>query len=331
MKLPLFKRKEETAEQRTIAAGDSVPAGFLASLKKGLTKTRSMLNLRIDELILGGKEISSGLLDELEEILITADIGVNTAHKLIAQVQSKIGRGEADNPHLVKQYLRESIYSILSTAEKPLSFPSQQPLVVMVVGVNGTGKTTTIAKMAHYYRALGNQVLLAAADTFRAAAIEQLEVWSRRIDCAFVKQSPGSDPSAVVHDAINAAVKRNSDMVIIDTAGRMHTRANLMEEIKKMRRVSGRACPGAPHETLLVIDATSGMNALSQARLFQEALEVTGIVLTKLDGTSKGGIIVSIADDFSIPISFVGIGEGLDDLKAFRAREFTDALFNEAR
>ncbi len=331
MKLPFFKKTADSDDQQSDAANDAAPAGFLSSLKKGLTKTRSILNLRIDELILGRKEFSSGLLDELEEILITADIGVNTAQKLIAQVQTRIGRGEADKPQLVKQYLKDSIYSILSTAEKPLSFPSQKPRVVMVVGVNGTGKTTTIAKMAHYYRSRGNHVLLAAADTFRAAAIEQLEVWSRRIDCAFVKQSPGSDPSAVVHDAINAALKRNSHMVIIDTAGRMHTRANLMEEIKKMRRVAGRACPGAPHETLLVIDATSGMNALSQARLFQEAIEITGIVLTKLDGTAKGGIIVSIADDFAIPISFVGIGEGLDDLKAFRAREFTDALFNEAR
>ena len=301
------------------------------ALDQRLEETRRQLGRRLGALLTGRSSIGEDLLDEIETTLITADIGVNTAQKLIAQVQTRIGRGEADKPHLVKQYLKDSIYSILSTAEKPLSFPSQKPRVVMVVGVNGTGKTTTIAKMAHYYRSRGNHVLLAAADTFRAAAIEQLEVWSRRIDCAFVKQSPGSDPSAVVHDAINAALKRNSHMVIIDTAGRMHTRANLMEEIKKMRRVAGRACPGAPHETLLVIDATSGMNALSQARLFQEAIEITGIVLTKLDGTAKGGIIVSIADDFAIPISFVGIGEGLDDLNAFRAREFSDALFNEAR
>ncbi len=330
MKAPLFRKNDTTVAQQSRDADAVGKGGFLTGLKKGISKTRSMLNLRIDDLLLGRKEISSDLLDELEELLITADIGVNTARKLIGTVQAKINRGEADRPELVKQHLKEAVYTILRAAENPPTASRDKPLVIMIAGINGTGKTTTIAKMAHYYATLGKDVLLAAADTFRAAAIEQLEIWSKRAGCAFVKQNPGSDPSAVVHDAITAALKRNSDVVIIDTAGRMHTKANLMEEIKKIYRVAGRACPGAPHETLLVIDATSGMNALSQARLFQQAVNITGIVLTKLDGTSKGGIIVSIADDFAIPIRFIGVGEEFDDLREFKAREFTDALFNEA-
>jgi fused signal recognition particle receptor len=330
MKVPFFKKSDETIAPPAADAPGGAQGGFLASLKQGIAKTRSILTLRIDDLLLGRKEISSDLLDELEEVLITADIGVNTAHKLIGAVQAKISRGEADRPELIRHHLKQAIYAILSSAENPSSASVPKPLIIMIAGVNGTGKTTTIAKMAHFYSARGKCVLLAAADTFRAAAIEQLGIWSTRIGCDVVSQKPGSDPSAVVHDAINAALKRNSDMVIIDTAGRMHTKAHLMEELKKMHRVAGRACPGAPHEVLLIIDATSGMNALSQARLFQQALTITGIVLTKLDGTAKGGIIVSIADELSIPIRFIGIGEGFDDLKEFKAREFTDALFSEA-
>jgi fused signal recognition particle receptor len=330
MKIPLFRITDKPAASQSREPEAGGNGGFLSSLKQGISKTRSMLTVRIDDLLMGRKKISSDLLDELEEILITADIGVSTTRKLIDAVGSHIRRGEADRPELIRHCLKEAIYAILHAAEKPPTDMSAKPLVIMMAGVNGTGKTTTIAKMAQYYRARGKEVLLAAADTFRAAAIEQLEVWSDRIGCTFVRQHSGSDPSAVVHDAVNAALTRNSDLVIIDTAGRMHTKSHLMEELKKMHRVAGRACPGAPHETLLVIDATSGMNALSQARLFQQALNITGIVLTKLDGTSKGGIIVSIADDFAIPIRFIGMGEGADDLKEFRAREFTDALFHEA-
>jgi fused signal recognition particle receptor len=199
----------------------------------------------------------------------------------------------------------------------------------MVIGVNGTGKTTTIAKMAHHYTSLGKNVLLVAADTFRAGAIEQLEIWSKRAGCAFIKQDSGSDPSAVVYDALKTSQRRGIDIVIIDTAGRMHTKVNLMEELKKIKRVAGRELKGAPHETLLVIDATTGQNALSQATLFQEAIDITGIALTKLDGTSKGGIIVAISDKFDIPIRYIGIGESFDDLKQFKAKEYVDALFNE--
>lgn len=330
MRLSLFKKNDDTGGRQPAERENTGTGGaLLANLKKGLAKTRSILTLRIDDLILGKKEIDRDFMDQLEEILITADLSVGTSHKLIEQVQSRIKRGEAENPALVKQYLKESIHSILANCEKPLAITDAKPFVIMVAGINGTGKTTTIAKMAHHYATLGKKVLLVAADTFRAAAIEQLELWSTRTKADFVKQNAGADPSAVVHDALNAARNRDSDMVIIDTAGRMHTKTNLMEEIKKIQRVAARACPGAPHQTLLVIDATSGLNALSQARLFHESLTVSGIILTKLDGTSKGGIIVAIADELAIPIPYIGMGEGFADLKPFRSREFVDALFNE--
>lgn len=301
---------------------------LLNSLKKGLAKTHDILTLRIDDLILGKKEIDHDLIEELEEILISSDLGVKTAHKVIEQVQDKVKRGEAERPEAVKQHLKECIYNLLINSEQSLSFSEETPFIMMIIGVNGTGKTTTIAKMAYHYKSLGKKVLLVAADTFRAAAIEQLEVWSKRTECALIKQGSGADPSAVVYDALKTSIKRGIDIVLIDTAGRMHTKITLMEELKKIKRVVGREHPGAPHEILLVIDATTGQNALSQTKLFQEALDITGIALTKLDGTSKGGIIIAIADEFRIPIRYIGIGENFDDLKHFKAREFVDALFN---
>jgi fused signal recognition particle receptor len=303
--------------------------GFIKSLKRGLAKTHEILTIRIDDLILGKKEIDHDFIEELEEILISSDLGIKTAHKLIEQVQVKVKRGEADKPELVKRYLKECIYTLIINSEHPLSPSGDSPFVIMVIGVNGTGKTTTIAKIAHHYTSLGKKVLLVAADTFRAAAIEQLEVWSKRVECALIKQSAGSDPSAVVYDALQSSKKRGVDVVIIDTAGRMHTKVNLMEELKKIKRVTGREHPGAPHETLLVIDATTGQNALSQVTLFQEAIDITGIALTKLDGTSKGGIIIAISDEFNIPIRYIGIGESFDDLRQFNAREFVDALLDK--
>ena len=304
--------------------------GFIKNLKKGLAKTHEILNIRIDDLILGKKEIDHDFIEELEEILISSDLGVKTAHKLIEQVQAKVKRGEADKPELIKRYLKDCIYNLLVESEHPLSPAGESPFVIMVIGVNGTGKTTTIAKMAHHYKSLGKNVLLVAADTFRAAAIEQLEVWSKRVDCVLMKQSAGSDPSAVVYDALKSSKKRGVDIAIIDTAGRMHTKINLMEELKKIKRITDREHPGAPHEILLVIDATTGQNALSQVKLFQEAIDITGIALTKLDGTSKGGIIIAISDEFNIPIRYIGIGESFDDLRQFKAREFVDALLDEA-
>lgn len=303
--------------------------GFLKSLRRGLAKTHEILTTRIDDLILGKKIIDHHLIDELEEILITSDLGVATSHRLIQQVQEKVKRGEADNPQVIKCYLKESVHAMLSSTTSIEGISDTKPYVIMVIGVNGTGKTTTIAKMACRYASQGKKVLLVAADTFRAAAIEQLEVWSTRINCDIIKQHAGSDPSAVVFDALQTARKRGVDIVMIDTAGRMHTRVNLMEELKKICRVAGREHPGAPHETLLVIDATTGQNALAQARLFAEALDVSAIALTKLDGTSKGGIVIAIADTLSIPIRYVGLGEGPEDLKPFKAEEFVDALFDD--
>jgi len=328
MRLSLFKDKQNKITDQN-GKEQKEGKGLLKSLKKGLSKTHEILTIRIDDLILGKKEIDLELIEELEEILITSDLGVNTTHKLMEQVQEKVKRGEAERPELVKKYLKESIYIMLLNSEIPLYIPDETPFVIMVIGVNGTGKTTTVAKMAHHYTSLGKNVLLVAADTFRAAAIEQLEIWSKRAGCAFIKQDSGSDPSAVVYDALKTSQRRGIDIVIIDTAGRMHTKVNLMEELKKIKRVAGRELKGAPHETLLVIDATTGQNALSQATLFQEAIDITGIALTKLDGTSKGGIIVAISDKFNIPIRYIGIGESFDDLKQFKAKEYVDALFNE--
>lgn len=326
MKHSLFKEKpNKTANQ----ADNQQPErkSLLNSLRRGLSKTHDILTIRIDDLILGRKEIDQALFEELEEILISSDLGINTTHKLLEQVQARVKRGEAEKPERVKNYLKESMYNLLKHAEQSLPISDESPFVIMVVGVNGTGKTTTIAKMAHQYASLGKRVLLVAADTFRAAAIKQLEIWSQRVGCTLIRQDSGADPSAVVYDAMHTSRKRGTDIVIIDTAGRMHTKVNLMEELKKIKRVASREHPGAPHETLLVIDATTGQNALSQATLFQKSIHITGIALTKLDGTSKGGIIVAISDEFNIPIRFIGIGEGYDDLKPFKAREYVDALF----
>ena len=326
MRLSLFKEKQHKTNNQN---GNEQPEGtsLFNSLKRGLSKTHEILTIRIDDLILGKKEIDQDLFEELEEILISSDLGINATHKLMEHVQSKVKRGEAERPELVKRYHEESIYHLLENNEQSLRLSGEPPFVIMVVGVNGTGKTTTIAKMAHQYRSHDKRVLLVAADTFRAAAIDQLEIWSQRVGCDFFKQASGADPSAVVYDAMKTSKKKGIDIVIIDTAGRMHTKINLMEELKKIKRVAGREHHGAPHETLLVIDATTGQNALSQAALFRETIDISGIALTKLDGTSKGGIIIAISDEFKIPIRFIGIGENHDDLKQFKAREYVDALF----
>jgi len=301
----------------------------LEKLKKSLSKTHQGLVEQMDRLFLGKKAIDQELLDELEELLIGADLGVKTSNELIESVRRQLDRGGLQQPEKVKAFIQEEIHRILLTGEKPLCVDScpAKPFVVMVVGVNGVGKTTTIAKIAHQHVAKGKRVLLGAADTFRAAAVEQLEVWAGRVGADLVKQERGSDPSAVAFDSIHAATGRGIDMVLIDTAGRLHTKINLMEELKKVKRIISRECPGAPHEVLLVLDATNGQNAISQARLFHEAIGVTGIALTKLDGTAKGGIIVSITREFSIPLRYIGVGEGMDDLREFNASEFVQALF----
>ena len=303
--------------------------GFFEKLKKGLSKTHEGFVEQMDRLFLGKKVIDQEVLDELEALLFAADLGVKTTTDLIEAVREGLKRGELQDPAKVKTFIKEEIHRILKLGERPLSidFSRTKPFVFMVLGVNGVGKTTTIAKVAHFYTAQGKKVLIGAADTFRAAAVEQLEVWAGRIGADIVKQAKGSDPSAVAYDALQAAKARETDVVFIDTAGRLHTKVNLMEELKKLRRIVARECPGAPHETLLVLDATTGQNAIAQATFFNSAIGVTGIALTKLDGTAKGGIIVGITKELNIPIRYVGVGEGMDDLKEFNASEFVQALF----
>jgi len=303
--------------------------GFFEKLKKGLSKTHQGFVEKIDHLFLGKKTIDQDLLDELEGLLYEADLGVKTSSQLIEGVRQGLKRGELQDPDKVKDFIKQEILRILRAGEKPLSidFTQSKPFVFMVVGVNGAGKTTTIGKIAHQYSSQGKKVLIGAADTFRAAAVEQLEIWANRAGADFIKQSKGSDPSAVAFDSIHAAKARDTDLVFIDTAGRLHTKVNLMEELKKLKRIVSRECPGAPHEILLVLDATTGQNAISQAKLFNEVIDVTGIALTKLDGTAKGGIIVGITEEMKIPIRYIGVGEGIDDLKEFNADEFVQALF----
>src|SRR5512136_131864 len=303
--------------------------GLFEKLKGGLAKTHQGFVEKIDQLLAGRKSIDQDLLDELEAVLFSADLGVKTSSQLIEGVQKGLKKGELQEPERVKDFIRQEILRILQMGEKPLSidFSQTKPFLFMVVGVNGVGKTTTIAKIAHQYSSQGKKVLIGAADTFRAAAVEQLEVWATRVKADLIKHSKGSDPSAVAFDSVHAAKARNVDLVFIDTAGRIHTKVNLMEELKKVKRIIAREYPGAPHEILLVLDATTGQNAISQAQLFHEAIGVTGIAITKLDGTAKGGIIIGITDELKIPIRYIGVGEGMDDLREFNADEFVQALF----
>ena len=302
---------------------------MLSRLKERLAKTRHIFVDRLDDLFLGKRVIDEELLDELEEILITADLGVTTAQDLLATAREKVARREIDDAQVLKTTLQEEVLGFLLSSDQPadLVMPETGPFVIMVVGVNGVGKTTTIGKLANKFKRSGQSVLLVAADTFRAAAVEQLQIWGKRIGVEVVAQKQGADPSSVVFDALDYARARQFDVVIVDTAGRLHTKVNLMEELKKIKRVMGKKLPGAPHEVLLVIDATTGQNGISQARLFNEAVDITGLALTKLDGTAKGGIVVNICHEFNIPIRFIGIGEQMEDLRDFDPREFVEAFF----
>jgi fused signal recognition particle receptor len=302
---------------------------FFEKLKQGLSKTHEGFVEQMDRLFLGKKTIDQDLLDELEALLFAADLGMKTTHQLIEGVRQGLKRGDLEQPEKVREFIKQDILRILKAGEKPLTidFSQTKPFVFMVLGVNGVGKTTTLGKIAYQYSAQGKKVLIGAADTFRAAAVEQLEIWAQRGGADLIKQSKGSDPSAVAFDTIHAAQARNADLVFIDTAGRLHTKVNLMEELKKLKRIVSRECPGAPHEVLLVLDATTGQNAISQAKFFHEAIGVTGIALTKLDGTAKGGIVIGITEEFHIPIRYIGVGEGMDDLREFNAGEFVQALF----
>jgi len=302
---------------------------FFEKLKSGLEKTRKLLLTNVDDIILGEKVIDQRLFDELEEALIMADVGPVFTYDLIEKMKEQVKRKELERPELLKKVLRNRMTDILMKNERPLAIPVKQLYTIMVVGVNGTGKTTTIGKMAHQFRKEGRSVLLAAADTFRAAAIEQLAVWSQRVDVPLIKQQIDADPAAVVFDAMQAAKSGRGDLLIVDTAGRLHTKVNLMEELKKIKRVMAREIPGSPHEVLLVIDATNGQNAINQARMFNEEIGVTGIVLTKMDGTSKGGIVIRIASELHIPIRYIGIGEAIEDLRPFKSEDFVNALFGQ--
>ncbi len=299
-------------------------AGLFDRFKKGLAKTRELLNTNLGDLFTAGKSVRQ-VREQLEEILIKSDLGVKTSAKLIEELERRV-KGEADLEQ-VKQELRAEILAILKPLQKPLAVPAApRPYVIMVIGVNGTGKTTTIGKLALRFKNSGLSVILAAADTFRAAANQQLQIWAERAGAQLVSHPPGASPAAVCFDALEAAKKNSADLVIIDTAGRFHTRANLIEELKKAKRVTEKALGRKIDEILLVLDATTGQNALEQAKIFQKEIEVTGIVMTKLDGTAKGGIIVPIADLFQIPIRLVGMGEAIEDLADFEAEEFVQAL-----
>ena len=301
--------------------------GLLERFRKAVQSTKSTLVARMDDIVRGKTEIDAELLEELEQVLIGGDVGMATTQQVLEAVRSQVDRGQAKDAAELKFAVKKELLNILKSTEAPPPKESSPPVVVLVVGVNGTGKTTTIGKLAYYLASQGQKVLLCAGDTFRAAAVEQLEVWGQRTSSDVIKQRPGADPSAVLFDALTTAKARQFDYVIVDTAGRLHTKTNLMAELEKMRRIAPRVIPGAPHEVLLVMDATTGQNGLQQARQFTERVGVTGIVLTKLDGTAKGGVVLAIARELRLPIRYVGIGEQKEDLVPFDPEQFIESLF----
>ncbi len=303
-------------------------------LEAGLEKTRTSLLGKLDRLIRGKDQVDDEVLDQLEELLVTSDVGVKTTLEIIRRVEERVARDKYVSTKELNAIIRDEIAQLLldHAPERPADFDAplpHKPYVIMVVGVNGVGKTTTIGKLAYRYKEAGKSVLLGAADTFRAAAIEQLEIWAERAGVPLIKQHPGADPAAVAFDTLAAAKSRGVDVVIIDTAGRLHTKGGLMEELAKIRRVMGRQVEGAPHEVLLVLDASTGQNAIRQAEVFTESVEVTGLVLTKLDGTAKGGIVIGISNEFKIPVKYIGVGEKIDDLQLFDRHAFVEALFGK--
>ena len=301
---------------------------FLDRMKEAVTRTRENLSERIEAAVSFGKEIDRNTLDDLEATLISADLGTTTTQEVLNKLRDKADRKQIKDVDELKQLLKDELLAILNAANKvPVQKVDGTPEVILVVGVNGTGKTTSIGKLAQVFRSQGKTVLLCAADTFRAAAIEQLEIWGERTGTEVIRTKPGGDPAAVMYDALQAASARHTDYVVVDTAGRLHTKTNLMAELEKMRRTAQRLIPGAPHETLLVMDATTGQNGLQQARQFTGSAGVTGIVLTKLDGTAKGGVVVAICRELGLPVRYVGVGEKAGDLLPFDPKEFVDSLF----
>lgn len=302
--------------------------GFFSKLKEGLTKTRKSLTEKIEKVIIGYADIDDDLLDDLEDALIQADVGVKTSLKLMDDVRAGIKKKEINTPEDLKPFLIKRITEMLNEGNDETRIAQSGPTVILVIGVNGVGKTTTIGKLGQYYKEQGKSVMFAAADTFRAAAIDQLEIWGQRVGVPVIKHEEGSDPAAVVFDAVKAATARKIDMLIIDTAGRLHNKANLMTELNKIQRVIKREIADAPHETLLVLDATTGQNAINQAELFTKAAPISGLVLTKLDGTAKGGVVIGLKSELSMPVKWIGVGEGIDDLRPFIANDFAAALFD---
>jgi fused signal recognition particle receptor len=317
----------ERAPAQVIPFPAPAPARKGAALLPGLQRTRGGFIARLGAIFAGKKEIDPSIVDEIEKVLLTADIGVRTSQKLLEELRSSLSRRELADPEALWAFLRRRATEMLSLPAPPLDFGSAHPFVLLIIGVNGSGKTTTIGKLAARLTADGKKVLLAAGDTFRAAAVEQLDVWAQRTSTTLVRGKENADPSSVIFDGVKRAATESFDVAICDTAGRLHTKTDLMQELQKVRRVVGKASPGAPHETWLVIDSTSGQNAIAQAQIFTEAMAVSGIVLTKLDGTAKGGVILGIADQLKIPVRFIGVGEKVEDLRPFDPDEFVDALF----
>ncbi len=305
---------------------DSV--GFFSRLKNGLKKTRDSLGGGIENIVQGKAKVGPELLDELEEALLLADVGMVTAAFILDELKKGVREERIRDQQEVLSHLKALMAGVLEENSDPLDIDGHKPFVVLVVGINGSGKTTTIGKLAAKWKGKGKKVLIGAGDTFRAAAIEQLQAWADRVDVACITQKSGADPSAVAYDAVQAAVSRNMDVVIVDTAGRLQTNANLMEELKKVKRVIGKVLPDAPHEILLVLDASIGQNSISQAKLFHEALGVDGLVMTKLDGTAKGGVLFGIARELKLPVRFIGVGEKVDDLQPFDPKSFVQILFS---
>ena len=303
-------------------------SGFFFRLKSGLQKTRTSLAVGLENIVQGKAKVGLELLDELEETLLIADVGMKTTTFILEDLKKDVAQNRIRENDEVLQHLKGRMIKVLSQNTKPIQFGTNKPLVILMVGINGSGKTTTIGKLAQKWKKEGKKVLLAAGDTFRAAAIDQLQVWADRADINCISQKSGADPSAVAYDAVQAAIARNMDVVLIDTAGRLQTNQNLMEELKKVKRVIGKVLLGAPHETLLVLDATLGQNSISQAKHFHEALELDGFVMTKLDGTAKGGVLLNLSGEIKLPIHFIGVGEKAEDLQAFDSKSFVDALIS---
>ncbi len=320
--------KRKSSNQQAVEP-DKKKAGFVSRLRERLSRTRTNLTEGLSSLVLGRKTIDDELLEELETRLLLADAGVDATREIIDRLTERVSRKQLADPEALITALREELLAILEPVSKPLEIPAdKRPFVILMVGINGAGKTTTIGKLAKQLQSQGCSVMLAAGDTFRAAAVEQLQVWGERNQIPVVAQQSGADSAAVIHDALQAARSRGADVLIADTAGRLHTQQGLMEELAKVKRVIQKLDPEAPHEIMLVLDAGTGQNALSQAVQFHELLGLTGITITKLDGTAKGGVLFAIANKLGVPIRFIGIGEGIDDLRVFDAGEFVDALFD---